>query len=98
MVQPTNQTVAPDSLARFDCVARGKRLYVRWIVDEMEYMSHNLPKGYNATTTSDNGNIMKSVLMVTARQNGTSIICRVANAADSQRSTVGHLNIAGIRK
>lgn len=96
MAQPTNQTVAPDSLARFDCVVRGKNLYINWIVDGEVYMRGTLPKGYNATTTSNDTNMI-SVLMVTARHNGTSVRCRAGNANYNKKSTVGHLNIAGMK-
>ena len=97
-MEPTNQTVAPNSLARFECAVRGSGTYVRWIVDTKPYSrGEEMPAGY--TPTWDSGSELTNTTLVINTSitgtNGASIVCRAGISGSHKESGPVRLNIAG---
>jgi hypothetical protein len=96
MVEPTDQTVAPNSPARFECVVSGSNFAVQWVLDNDSFTKMHPPEEeyYSATWYTNNSG---AVLEVKARDNmnGTSIMCRAINAKLHKESEIAHLNVAG---
>ena len=97
MVEPTDQTVAPNSLARFECVVSGNNFFIQWVLDNESYTKMRPPpeEYYSATWSTNNSG---AVLEVKAQHkiNGTSIMCRAVQADHYKGSKIAHLNLAGM--
>ena len=97
VVQPTDQTVAPNSDARFECIVSGgedpSTWYIKWVLNSDPYT--NTPEEYYDET----GNSSRGVLVVKARTyiNRTAIMCLAVLAGGLHQSDVAHLIIAGVQ-
>lgn len=95
-MQPKNETVALNSIARFNCVVRGDNAYVNWIIDDLKVYgidNHILEEEYTAIWHTE----VNTSLEITAVKgtNGTKVQCMAGNIENHDRSETGHLIIAG---
>ena len=98
-MRPSDETVAPNSLARFECVVRGRYAWIHWLVDDETYKNGNsMPKGHNATWYSNSSTSSSTLEIMTTgtTDNYTSIRCRAGHDDFYKDSRIVYLKIAGM--